>query len=113
MKISIFGTGYAGLFTGVCLAELGHQVMRMVVDLGKVEGLQHGEIPIYERALEELVTNNVAACKLQFTAGLATTICKTDLLFIAISTSSDENGSADLSHALEVDTNIGKLMDGE
>jgi UDPglucose 6-dehydrogenase len=110
MKISIFGNGYVGLVTGACLAEIGHQVLCMDVDLAKVKGLQQGEIPIYEPGLEDLVINNVAAGNLQFTSDLPTAI---DLLFIAVGPPPDEDGSADLSHVLEVSRNIGKFMDRE
>lgn len=113
MKISIFGNGYVGLVTGACLAEVGHQVLCMDVDLAKVKGLQQGEIPIYEPGLEEFVINNVAAGNLQFTSDLPTAIDASDLLFIAVGPPPDEDGSADLSHVLEVSRNIGKFMDRE
>jgi len=113
MKISIFGNSYVGLVTGACLAEIGHQVLCMDVDLAKVKGLQQGEIPIYEPGLEDLVTNNVAAGNLQFTSDLPTVIDAIDLLFITVGPPPDEDGSAGLSHVLEESRNIGKFMDGE
>ena len=113
MKISIFGNGYIGLVTGACLAEVGHQVLCMDVDLAKVKGLQQGEIPIYEPRLEEFVINNVAAGNLQFTSDLPTAIYASGRLFIAVGPPPDEDGSADLSHVLEVSRNIGKFMDRE
>lgn len=113
MKNSIFGNGYVGLVTGACLAEIGHQVLCIDVDLAKVKGLQQGEIPIYEPGLEDLVINNVAAGNLQFTSDLPKAIDAIDLLFIAVGPPPNEDGSADLSHVLEVSRNIGKFMDRE
>ena len=110
MKITIFGTGYVGLVTGTCLAEVGHQVLCMDVDTAKIEGLQRGEVPIYEPGLEELVASNTASGNLRFTSELSTAVSASDLIFIAVGTPPDEDGSADLSHVLEVAANIGKHM---
>ena len=111
MDISIFGTGYVGLVTGACLAEVGHRVLCMDVDTAKIEGLQRGEIPIYEPGLEELVASNTASGNLRFTSELSAAVTASDLIFIAVGTPPDEDGSADLSHVLEVAANIGKHME--
>lgn len=111
MKITIFGTGYVGLVTGACLAEVGHKVLCMDVDASKIEGLQHGRIPIYEPGLEELVVNNAKTGNLLFTSELAKAVKASDLIFVAVGTPPDEDGSADLSHVLEAAASIGKLMD--
>ena len=111
MDISIFGTGYVGLVTGACLAEVGHRVLCMDVDTAKIEGLQRGEVPIYEPGLEELVASNTASGNLRFTSELSAAVTASDLIFIAVGTPPDEDGSADLSHVLEVAANIGKHME--
>lgn len=99
------------MVTGACLAEVGHQVLCMDVDASKIEGLRRGTIPIYEPGLEELVLNNAKIGNLLFTSELAEAVQSSDLIFIAVGTPPDEDGSADLSHVIEVATNIGKLMD--
>lgn len=111
MKITIFGTGYVGLVTGACLAEVGHQVMCMDVDKAKIETLQQGGLlPIYEPGLEDLIVENRAIGNLAFTSDIPTAVDHADLLFIAVGTPPDEDGSADLRHVLDVATNIGKCM---
>lgn len=110
MKITIFGTGYVGLVTGACLAEVGHTVLCMDVDQKKVAGLQQGTIPIFEPGLEDLVLSNAKTGNLQFGSHVAEAVHFADLLFIAVGTPPDEDGSADLKHVLEVATNIGKYM---
>jgi len=111
MKITLFGTGYVGLVTGACLAEVGHQVMCMDVDKTKIETLQQGGLlPIYEPGLEDLIVENRAIGNLAFTSDIPTAVDHADLLFIAVGTPPDEDGSADLRHVLDVATNIGKCM---
>jgi len=110
MKITIFGTGYVGLVTGACLAEVGHDVLCMDVDVSKVEGLQQGNIPIFEPGLESLVLNNAKTGNLMFTSDVQEAVKYSDLMFIAVGTPPDEDGSADLSHVLDVAANIGKYM---
>jgi UDPglucose 6-dehydrogenase len=110
MKITIFGTGYVGLVTGACLAEVGHTVLCMDVDEDKVAALQQGTIPIFEPGLEELVLANAKTGNLLFGSDVSEAVEFADLLFIAVGTPPDEDGSADLSHVLDVATNIGKYM---
>ena len=111
MKITIFGTGYVGLVTGACLAEVGHQVLCMDVDASKVARLEAGEIPIFEPGLEDLVLANTKAKALSFTTDTETAVGYGDLIFIAVGTPPDEDGSADLQYVLDVAGNIGKHMD--
>jgi UDPglucose 6-dehydrogenase len=110
MKITIFGTGYVGLVTGACLAEVGHTVLCMDVDENKVADLQQGTIPIFEPGLEELVLANAKTGNLLFGSDVSEAVEFADLQFIAVGTPPDEDGSADLSHVLEVAANIGKYM---
>lgn len=110
MNISIFGTGYVGLVTGACLAEVGHDVLCMDVDAAKVTGLQAGIVPIYEPGLEALVLTNTKTGNLLFTSDVEEAVNFSDLLLIAVGTPPDEDGSADLSHVLDVAANIAKYM---
>jgi UDPglucose 6-dehydrogenase len=107
MKIAIFGTGYVGLVTGACLAEVGNQVLCVDIDAAKVEGLRRGEIPIYEPGLEDLVVANHRAGRLDFTTDAARAVAHGDIVFIAVGTPPDEDGSADLRHVLAVARSIG------
>lgn len=111
MKIAIFGTGYVGLVTGACLAEVGHDVLCMDVDAEKVRALQSGIVPIFEPGLEALVLANTKTGNLQFSSKVEEAVNFSDLLFIAVGTPPDEDGSADLSHVLDVAANIGKYME--
>lgn len=111
MRISIFGTGYVGLVTGACLADVGHHVLCMDVDSTKIEGLQQGIIPIFEPGLEELVIKNGKTGHLSFTDVAEEAVTFSDLIFIAVGTPPDEDGSADLTHVLDVAANIGKHME--
>ncbi|MBB5357434.1 UDPglucose 6-dehydrogenase [Rhodanobacter sp. ANJX3] len=110
MKITIFGTGYVGLVTGACLAEMGNQVVCVDIDRAKVERLKHGEIPIYEPGLEAIVRRNHASGQLDFTTEAASAIAHGDIIFIAVGTPPDEDGSADLSYVLEVARSIGSHL---
>jgi UDPglucose 6-dehydrogenase len=107
MKVTIFGTGYVGLVTGACLAEVGHNVVCVDIDAAKVEGLNRGVIPIYEPGLEPMVKANHAAGRLAFTTDAASGIAHGDIVFIAVGTPPDEDGSADLQYVLTVATTIG------
>ena len=108
MRITIFGTGYVGLVTGTCLAEVGNDVICVDVDAGKVARLNKGEIPIFEPGLDGLVRDNRAAGRLHFTTAAEPAIAHGQLLFIAVGTPPDEDGSADLSHVLSVARSIGQ-----
>lgn len=111
MQITLFGTGYVGLVTGACLSEVGHQVLCMDVDQAKIEGLRNGIIPIYEPGLDEIVRKNTKTGALTFSSDVAEAVGFSDLIFIAVGTPPDEDGSADLRYVLDVATNIGKYME--
>ncbi|MFL6591517.1 MAG: UDP-glucose dehydrogenase family protein [Luteimonas sp.] len=108
MRVTIFGTGYVGLVTGTCLAEVGHDVVCVDIDAAKVEGLNNGVIPIYEPGLEPMVKANHAAGRLKFTTDAADAIGHGDIVFIAVGTPPDEDGSADLQYVLKVARTIGE-----
>ncbi|MDX5298340.1 MAG: UDP-glucose/GDP-mannose dehydrogenase family protein [Gammaproteobacteria bacterium] len=110
MKITIFGTGYVGLVTGACLADVGHQVLCMDVDANKIARLKEGIIPIYEPGLEPIVKHNHEAGRLQFTTDPAEAVAHGELQFIAVGTPPDEDGSADLQYVLAVARTIGQHM---
>ena len=112
MNVTIFGTGYVGLVTGTCLAEMGNDVVCVDVDVAKVERLNRGEIPIFEPGLDELVEANRAAGRLRFTTDAAPAIAHGDIVFIAVGTPPDEDGSADLRHVLAVAATIGRHIGG-
>ncbi|HOV56990.1 MAG TPA: UDP-glucose/GDP-mannose dehydrogenase family protein [Rhodanobacteraceae bacterium] len=112
MNVTIFGTGYVGLVTGTCLAEMGNDVVCVDVDAAKVERLNRGEIPIFEPGLDELVEANRAAGRLRFTTEAAPAIAHGDIVFIAVGTPPDEDGSADLRHVLAVAATIGRHIGG-
>ena len=111
MRVSIFGTGYVGLVTGTCLAEVGHEVICVDVDLAKVDGLDHGIVPIYEPGLAPMVKANHAAGRLRFTTDAAQAVAHGDIVFIAVGTPPDEDGSADLQYVLAVARSIGRHLD--
>ena len=110
MKITVFGTGYVGLVTGACLADVGHQVMCVDVDSTKIEGLKRGVMPIFESGLEALVKQNFAAGTLQFTTDAVAGVRFGELQFIAVGTPPDEDGSADLRYVVEVAKTIATHM---
>ena len=112
MKITIIGTGYVGLVTGACLAELGHDVFCLDVDPRKIDMLNSGGIPIHEPGLEEVVARNRAAGRLQFSTDVAASVAHGQLQFIAVGTPPDEDGSADLQYVLAAARNIGRHMEG-
>jgi len=106
----VIGTGYVGLVTGACLAEVGNDVLCMDVDAAKVTSLARGEVPIHEPGLEELVRNNLDAGRLGFTADMARCVAHGLFQFIAVGTPPAEDGSADLRHVLDVARDIGRHM---
>ena len=110
MRISIFGTGYVGLVTGACLAEVGNHVVCMDIDVDKVEALNRGEIPIFEPGLEPLVRRNHEAGRLAFSADAGEATRHGEILFIAVGTPSDHDGSADLRAVLSVARTIGREL---
>ena len=112
MRVAIFGTGYVGLVTGTCLAEVGHDVVCVDIDQAKVDGLEQGIIPIYEPGLEPMVKANHAAGRLAFTTDAATAVGHGDVIFIAVGTPPDEDGSADLKYVLAVARTIGRHLGG-
>jgi UDPglucose 6-dehydrogenase len=112
MKITIIGTGYVGLVTGACLAELGNDVFCLDVDEHKIALLNNGGIPIHEPGLQEVVARNRAAGRLQFSTDVAASVAHGVLQFIAVGTPPDEDGSADLQYVLAAARNIGRHMTG-
>src|ERR1044071_3811123 len=110
MKLTIIGTGYVGLVTGTCFAEVGHQVVCVDNDAAKVKVLQEGGIPIYEPGLEELVRKNVGAGRLSFTVSTAEGVEKSDIVFIAVPTPPQPDGSVDLSFIEKVAREIAAAM---
>src|SRR5262245_58426328 len=110
MKLTIIGTGYVGLVTGTCFAEVGHQVICVDNDAAKVKMLQAGGIPIYEPGLEELVKKNVSAGRLSFTTSTAEGVEKSDIIFIAVPTPPQKDGSVDLSFIEKVAREIAGAM---
>ncbi len=111
MRVTVFGTGYVGLVTGTCLAEVGNHVVCVDIDEAKVQGLREGVIPIYEPGLEPMVLANHAAGRLQFSTDAATAVAHGDIVFIAVGTPPDEDGSADLQYVLAVARSIGRHLD--
>ena len=111
MQVSIFGTGYVGLVTGACLAESGNAVICLDVDAGKIDGLNRGVMPIYEPGLEDVVVRNHASKNLSFSTDAASAIAHGQIIFIAVGTPPDEDGSADLRYVLAVAKTIGMHLD--
>ncbi len=111
MRVAIFGTGYVGLVTGACLAEVGHDVVCVDINAAKLEGLRRGVIPIFEPGLEPMVKANHAAGRLDFTTDAAQAIAHGDVVFIAVGTPPDEDGSADLQYVLQVAKTIGRHIE--
>jgi len=110
MKLTIIGTGYVGLVSGACLADVGNSVLCLDLDSRKVDILNSGGIPIYEPGLKEIVANNVAAGRLRFTTNVAEGVAWGDVQMIAVGTPPGEDGSADLQYVLSAARNIGKHM---
>jgi UDPglucose 6-dehydrogenase len=110
MNIGVIGTGYVGLVIGACLAETGNHVTCADVDLEKIDALRAGKIPIYEPQLQQLVDRNLAAGRLDFSTDVGSVASGADVIFIAVGTPSNEDGSADLQHVLAVCRRIGENM---
>lgn len=113
MNIVVVGSGYVGLVAGACLAETGSSVRCVDIDAGKIEGLKRNVLPIYEPGLDELVARNQAEGRLTFGTDIAAAIADADVVFIAVGTPPDEDGSADLRHVLGVAETIGRHMSRE
>lgn len=110
MNIAIVGTGYVGLVSGTCFADTGATVTCVDVDAKKIERLKNGQIPIYEPGLDELVTKNIKAGRLKFSTSLADIINDQQIIFSAVGTPPDEDGSADLKYVLQVAKTIGENL---
>lgn len=110
MNVVIFGTGYVGLVSGACLAEVGHEVVCVDIDESKVDGLNRGLVPIYEPGLESMVDGCRASGRLQFTTDAAAAVAHGEVIFIAVGTPPDEDGSADLQYVLAVARTIGQHL---
>lgn len=110
MKVTVVGTGYVGLVTGACLAEMGNHVVCLDVDESKIRALDAGRLPIHEPGLKEIVERNVAAHRLQFTTDVPLAVNHGTLQFIGVGTPPDEDGSADLQYVLAAARNIGRHM---
>jgi len=110
MKVAIVGSGYVGLVTGTCFAEVGIDVMCVDIDTKKIENLKNGVIPIYEPGLEEMVHRNMKKGRLQFTTNIAEALQDCEVLFSAVGTPPDEDGSADLQYVISVARECGKNM---
>lgn len=111
MHITIVGTGYVGLVTGSCFADVGNQVLCIDTDVDKIEGLNNGEIPIFEPGLDKMVMENISAGRLRFSTDIAEGVEHGEVLFIAVGTPPDEDGSADLQHILAVGRDIGQHIE--
>ncbi|WP_422416339.1 UDP-glucose dehydrogenase family protein [Pseudomonas sp. GZD-222] len=112
MKVTIFGTGYVGLVQGAVLADVGHEVVCLDIDQNKVDRLSRGEVPIYEPGLEEILKSSLLNGNIRFTSDYGLATAHGDVLFIAVGTPPDENGSADLKYVLDVASSIGQEIDG-
>ena len=110
MRISVIGTGYVGLVTGTCLAETGNEVLCVDIDSNKVKEMQNGNVPIYEPHLDVLFKRNIQGKRLRFTTSLEEGLGHGDIVFLALPTPEDEDGSADLKYILGVADEIGKLI---
>lgn len=110
MKITVVGTGYVGLVTGTCLAETGNEVICVDIDTEKVQRMQQGEVPIYEPQLDVLFERNIQAGRLSFTTSLDLGLQHGEIVFLALPTPEDQDGSADLSYVLGVAEEIGKKI---
>lgn len=110
MKIAVFGTGYVGLVTGVCFAELGNTVTCVDIDEKKIASLKEGISPIYEPGLDQLLTSNYKAGRIHFTTQAKEAISENEIIFIAVGTPPFEDGSADLKYVLKVAETIAENM---
>ena len=112
MNITVVGTGYVGLVSGTCLAEVGNNVLCVDTDSEKIDGLKTGMLPIYEPGLESMVVENIASSRLSFTTDIVEGVAHGDVVFIAVGTPPDEDGSADLQYVKQVAKSIGECIDG-
>jgi UDPglucose 6-dehydrogenase len=112
MKVTIVGTGYVGLVTGACLAELGNEVLCLDIDVAKIRDLNDGRVPIYEPGLADIIDRNRSAGRLRFSTDTQEGAAHGDILFIAVGTPPDEDGSADLQYVLAAARNIARCMTG-
>ncbi|MBY0402608.1 MAG: FAD-dependent monooxygenase, partial [Cyanobacteria bacterium] len=112
MKVCVVGTGYVGLVTGTCLAEMGNDVICVDNNQDKVKRLEAGEVPIYEPGLDELIQTNTREGRLKFTTNLQEAVKKSLICFIAVGTPQSEDGAADLQYVIQVAEEIGRAMDG-
>ncbi|HQP26941.1 MAG TPA: 3-hydroxyacyl-CoA dehydrogenase NAD-binding domain-containing protein, partial [Candidatus Syntrophosphaera sp.] len=110
MKVAMVGSGYVGLVSGACFADMGNQVVCVDNDTAKIARLQKNEIPIYEPGLQELVETNSAAGRLSFTTNIAEAVAASSVIFIAVGTPPDQDGSADLQYVLAVARDIARSM---
>lgn len=113
MKVIVIGTGYVGLVQGVCLAELGNEVVCVDIDKDKIEGLRQGISPIFEPGIEELIKMNLIAKRISFSTNLKEHIKKSEIIFIAVGTPPDEDGRADLKYVTQAAESIGKNLNGK
>jgi UDPglucose 6-dehydrogenase len=111
MRITIFGSGYVGLVTGACFANVGNQVVCVDIDQAKVDALNNGQIPIYEPGLDSYISQSLADGSLSFTTDAAAAVTHGEMIFIAVGTPPEEDGSADLQYVLQVADTIGQFMD--
>ncbi len=112
MKVAVVGTGYVGLVAGTCFADTGNEVICVDVNEKKIDMLNRGEIPIYEPGLEEMIKRNVREERLKFVTDIKSAVQESKIIFIAVGTPPDEDGSADLKYVLAVASDIGKYMNG-
>lgn len=110
MKITVFGTGYVGLVTGVCFAEMGNNVTCVDVDINKINTLRDGKSPIFEPGLDSLLINNIKSNRIKFTNDAKTSVENADIIFIAVGTPPQEDGSADLKYVIQVAETIAEYM---
>ena len=110
MNVGVVGTGYVGLVTGTCLAEMGNDVVCIDIDKEKVNKMRNGIIPIYEPHLDNLFERNIKQGRLRFSTELKEAVDHADVIFLALPTPPDEDGSADLKYILGVADDLGKMM---
>ena len=110
MNIAIIGTGYVGLVSGTCFAEMGVNVSCVDIDAKKIERLRNGDVPIYEPGLDEMVLRNQREGRLKFTTDLREVLDDVEVVFCAVGTPPDEDGSADLKYVLEVARDFGRYI---
>ncbi|HLQ20569.1 MAG TPA: UDP-glucose 6-dehydrogenase, partial [Tabrizicola sp.] len=113
MRIAMVGTGYVGLVSGACFSDFGHDVICVDKDVGKIECLRRGEVPIYEPGLEALISKNAAAGRLSFATDLVQAVAGAEAVFIAVGTPTRRgDGHADLSYVMSAAAEIGRAMTG-